>query len=457
VERLNVVIAAFDADVADEMASDSGERADLWTDVDIHINLVRKAASELTRMAGELREAREQRDERPNIPGGWIAVTVGGGLSVYGTSEAIHRVQGFSRAACRCLDCGLRIWGSTEAEAIAAWNTRSGQGEAVAWQWRLRDRVMKHEDGWSYVDYFNGLKIAEFPEKYETRALYLALATPSAPAVLKPEWKHDRDCAYVTSDGPAPCTCSAADRAATPAPPEQPEADHFLTAYASKDGRVTGIDHDTNASWSDVLTAHVALRDWLTERIEKQGVCPFRPAPPEQESAKMVERFEKVVSDVLDMALYLRNCPTERIKYYQSAANRLSDFRDTALNEVSRTRRTNKRLKVELDDARKERDEILAISEARASTLAAEVERLTGERDELAQLYKALTDLSEHNYAAASRRAETAGSALSAATAEVERLRLALRIIAGKEQCMDNLMSNADVALAALGREGEGK
>jgi hypothetical protein len=38
---------------------------------------------------------------------------------------------------------------------------------------------------------------------------------------------------------------------------------------------------------------------------------------------------------------------------------------------------------------------------------------------------------------------------------EIERLRLALRIIAGKEQCIDNLMSNADVALAALGREGE--
>jgi hypothetical protein len=33
---------------------------------------------------------------------------------------------------------------------------------------------------------------------------------------------------------------------------------------------------------------------------------------------------------------------------------------------------------------------------------------------------------------------------------EIERLRLALRIIAGKEQCIDNLMSNADVALAAL-------
>jgi hypothetical protein len=33
---------------------------------------------------------------------------------------------------------------------------------------------------------------------------------------------------------------------------------------------------------------------------------------------------------------------------------------------------------------------------------------------------------------------------------EVARLRLALRIIAGEEQCLDNLMSNADVAREAL-------
>jgi hypothetical protein len=33
--------------------------------------------------------------ELKEIPGGWVAVTVGGGLSVYGTSEAIHRVQNY--------------------------------------------------------------------------------------------------------------------------------------------------------------------------------------------------------------------------------------------------------------------------------------------------------------------------------------------------------------------------
>lgn len=36
---------------------------------------------------------------------------------------------------------------------------------------------------------------------------------------------------------------------------------------------------------------------------------------------------------------------------------------------------------------------------------------------------------------------------------EIERLRLALRIIAGYEQCLDNLMSNADIARAALNKD----
>lgn len=37
-----------------------------------------------------------------------------------------------------------------------------------------------------------------------------------------------------------------------------------------------------------------------------------------------------------------------------------------------------------------------------------------------------------------------------AAEAERDRMRLALRIIAGQEQCADNLMSHADIARAAL-------
>jgi len=37
-----------------------------------------------------------------------------------------------------------------------------------------------------------------------------------------------------------------------------------------------------------------------------------------------------------------------------------------------------------------------------------------------------------------------------AAQNEIERLREALKIIAGRQQCLDNLMSNVDVACAAL-------
>ena len=50
---------------------------------------------------------------------------------------------------------------------------------------------------------------------------------------------------------------------------------------------------------------------------------------------------------------------------------------------------------------------------------------------------------------------EEAATALEAKDAEIERLRGALEIIAGERQCVDNLMSHADVARAALngGRE----
>lgn len=35
---------------------------------------------------------------------------------------------------------------------------------------------------------------------------------------------------------------------------------------------------------------------------------------------------DKVVEDVLDMALYLHNCPVDRVGHYQDAANRLASF-----------------------------------------------------------------------------------------------------------------------------------
>lgn len=44
---------------------------------------------------------------------------------------------------------------------------------------------------------------------------------------------------------------------------------------------------------------------------------------------------------------------------------------------------------------------------------------------------------------------------LEALRTENARLRLGLRIIAGQEQCLDNLMSHADIARAALLEEGK--
>ncbi|MGN6539157.1 MAG: hypothetical protein ACTHKQ_25950 [Mesorhizobium sp.] len=57
-------------------------------------------------------------------------------------------------------------------------------GQPVAHQWRKRDRVMKHDENWSYVDYHTGLKIAEYPDKYEVRPLYTHPA-PSGQAVAE--------------------------------------------------------------------------------------------------------------------------------------------------------------------------------------------------------------------------------------------------------------------------------
>lgn len=54
---------------------------------------------------------------------------------------------------------------------------------------------------------------------------------------------------------------------------ESPE--HFLVAYVSQDTKVIGIDHPTEASWEDVLQAHIALRDRLNVRIAEQDKCPF--------------------------------------------------------------------------------------------------------------------------------------------------------------------------------------
>ncbi len=48
------------------------------------------------------------------------------------------------------------------------------------------------------------------------------------------------------------------------------------------------------------------------------------------------------------------------------------------------------------------------------------------------------------------KRADRATARAELAEAEAERLREALEIIAGRRPCLDNLMSNADIATAAL-------
>ena len=52
--------------------------------------------------------------------------------------------------------------------------------------------------------------------------------------------------------------------------------DNFLVARVNKDGSQISIDHPYDAVWTDVMTVHVALRDYINERIERQDSCPFK-------------------------------------------------------------------------------------------------------------------------------------------------------------------------------------
>lgn len=63
-------------------------------------------------------------------------------------------------------------------------------------------------------------------------------------------------------------------------------ADHFLVAHVNKDGSIVGIDHPCDADWSDVMRAHIALRDRVNSRIAEQDGCPFKPSlkTPEQDA-----------------------------------------------------------------------------------------------------------------------------------------------------------------------------
>jgi hypothetical protein len=65
---------------------------------------------------------------------------------------------------------------------------------------------------------------------------------------------------------------------ATPAVGMAETDEKFLLAYVSRDSKVVGLEHDTDADWCEVLNAHVALRDRLNERIAGMDKCPFKPA-----------------------------------------------------------------------------------------------------------------------------------------------------------------------------------
>jgi hypothetical protein len=53
--------------------------------------------------------------------------------------------------------------------------------------------------------------------------------------------------------------------------------EEFLVARVSRDGRIIGIDHPTNADWQEVLHAHHVLMQRLTDRLVDQDKCPFKP------------------------------------------------------------------------------------------------------------------------------------------------------------------------------------
>lgn len=102
VERLNnlgATVAQLMHATAIAGARDTGLLMDsaasqVWGEVASNLleTLVPEFASALRAQADRVRELEAERDARPDICE-WIAVTVGGGLSVYGTAEAVHRVQ----------------------------------------------------------------------------------------------------------------------------------------------------------------------------------------------------------------------------------------------------------------------------------------------------------------------------------------------------------------------------
>jgi len=65
--------------------------------------------------------------------------------------------------------------------------------------------------------------------------------------------------------------------------------EHLLVAHASKDGKMVGIDHPCDAAWADVITALIALRDRINERIAEQDGCPYKPKDTPTDAGEGVE------------------------------------------------------------------------------------------------------------------------------------------------------------------------
>jgi hypothetical protein len=77
-------------------------------------------------------------------------------------------------------------------------------------------------------------------------------------------------------------------------------------------------------------------------------------------------------------------------------------------------------------------------------------EKIAADRDDLRAEIKAERQLNVRSAIAAKELCDKFRSDLAAARKDAERMREGLEIIAGKRQCIDSLMSNAEVAIAAL-------
>lgn len=77
-----------------------------------------------------------------------------------------------------------------------------------------------------------------------------------------------------------PSVLALRSRPASALPVVGEDDERFLLAYVSRDTKIIGIEHPTEADWSEVLAAHVALRDRLNVRIAEQEKCPFNPSTP---------------------------------------------------------------------------------------------------------------------------------------------------------------------------------